>query len=190
VSVPFTAWARTPRTPFPFKKINLYFFLIKGKGVRGVRAYFSLVFASKTHNARFCCHAVILPFSHSEVWAQAQALFSTLGVMPAVMSRPAAATKRPATALRQPAAASNPAGAQPAGSTAGRTEPDGPTGPFESGSSARQGRAKRQYTWWITFSYPYPETVARLNPRTPDKLQLVSALVRRTAVSLPTCHPY
>ena len=85
------------------------------------------------------------------------------------MSRPAAARKRPATALRQPAAASNPAGAQPAGSTAGRTEPDGPTGPFESGSSARQGRAKRQYTWWITFSYPYPETVARLNLRTPDE---------------------
>ena len=75
--------------------------------------------------------------------------------MAGVLARPAAAMRRPAAALRRPAA--NP-----------EEEPDGPTGPYESASSTREGRAKRQYTWWMTMSYPYPETVARLNLRTPE----------------------
>ena len=46
-------------------------------------------------------------------------------------------------------------------------DPDEATGPREAGN-ARAGRARRQYCWWITLAYPYPETVARLSLRTPD----------------------
>ena len=51
-----------------------------------------------------------------------------------------------ATAMRQPAAALR-EGQVAEG--AGRTKPDGPTGPYESSFSAREGRAKRHYTWWV-----------------------------------------
>ena len=47
---------------------------------------------------------------------------------------------------------------------AGRTKPDGPTGPYESSFSAREGRAKRHYTWWVIF------VPCQLNIRTPDKV--------------------
>ena len=86
------------------------------------------------------------------------------------MRRPAAATKRPAAALKRPAAIRQEA------DSAGRTEPDGPTGPYESGANTRAGRARRQYTWWITMPFPYPETVARLNLRTPDDFDHQSVL--------------
>ena len=35
-------------------------------------------------------------------------------------------------------------------------------------AGARTGWARRQYAWWITFAYPYEETIARLNLRTPS----------------------
>ena len=44
---------------------------------------------------------------------------------------------------------------------------DKPTGPREEGSS-RNGKARRQYCWWITFAYPFPDTVLRLGLKTPD----------------------
>ena len=73
--------------------------------------------------------------------------------MPTVMGRPAAAMRRPAANLRRPAASF----------PWSRTEPDGPTGPY-----TRAGRTRRQYTWWMTMAFPYPETVQRLGLRTPD----------------------
>ena len=45
---------------------------------------------------------------------------------------------------------------------------DVPTGPAEPQNSARAGKARRQYCWWLTFSYPYQETVVRLGLKTPD----------------------
>ena len=83
--------------------------------------------------------------------------------MPAIHGRPAAAPGRPGGVLRRPAAA--PATTL-AGQLAGRTNPDGPR---EGAPNARGGRSRRQYTWWITFSFPCPEIVARLNLRTPDE---------------------
>lgn len=45
---------------------------------------------------------------------------------------------------------------------------DTPSGPRDA-AGARGGRARRQYCWWVTFSYPLPETVARLGLKTPDE---------------------
>ena len=44
-----------------------------------------------------------------------------------------------------------------------------PTGPREQGNT-REGRARRQYCWWITFAFPYVETVQRLGLSTPSDL--------------------
>ena len=44
---------------------------------------------------------------------------------------------------------------------------DAPTGPL-CAAGPRTGKAKKQYCWWITMSFPYPETVARLGLKTPD----------------------
>jgi len=59
-------------------------------------------------------------------------------------------------------AAQVPAAAAPAADDAVR-----PTGPRDTASS-RAGKARRQYCWWITLSYPLPETVERLGLKTPD----------------------
>ena len=79
-----------------------------------------------------------------------------------LLRRPAAAAKllaRPAAAPAEPGAAP----AQPAAAPAQVViEPNRATGPRESSSSTRAGAKRRQYCWWITFSYPYPETVQRL----------------------------
>ena len=44
---------------------------------------------------------------------------------------------------------------------------DAPTGPL-CAAGPRTGKAKKQYCWWITMSFPYPEMVARLGLKTPD----------------------
>ena len=44
---------------------------------------------------------------------------------------------------------------------------DAPTGPL-CAAGPRTGTAQKQYCWWITMSFPYPETVARLGLKTPD----------------------
>ena len=106
-----------------------------------------------------------------------------------LLRRPAAALRRPAgwraaagddgvaaehreAALHRPAAA-----AAEAGDAEGQ-----PTGPLEAGSSTRAGRGRRQYCWWITFPFPYPETVARLNLKTPAEYEHASFLAEVLAV--------
>jgi hypothetical protein len=76
-------------------------------------------------------------------------------VMP-LLPRPGAVRHRPAAAgadlvLRRPAAA---------------VPVQLLTGPVQVGGS-RAGQPRRQYCWWITFSFPYPETVRELGLRTP-----------------------
>ena len=78
----------------------------------------------------------------------------TLSPMPPVLTRLATAMRQPAAALREGQVAQG----------AGRTKPDGPTGPYESSFSARGGRAKHHYTWWVIF------VPCQLNIRTPDKV--------------------
>ena len=67
---------------------------------------------------------------------------------------------------RRPAAApSNAQIRRPAGAFSEVAQPG--SGPLvEAGT--RAGWARRQYAWWITFTHPYEETVARLQLRTPS----------------------
>ena len=84
----------------------------------------------------------------------------TLSPMPPILTRLATAMRHPAAALREGQVAQG----------AGRTKPDGPTGPYESSFSAREGRAKRHYTWWVMF------VLCQLNIRTPDMVDNLSFL--------------
>ena len=50
-------------------------------------------------------------------------------------------------------------------------EPEATSGPGTSplvNSGTREGWARRQYAWWITFAHPYDDTVVRLQLRTPS----------------------
>ena len=84
--------------------------------------------------------------------------------MPPVFSRPAAAMRRPAGAPRGPQVVQE----------VGRTEPDGPTGPYGSFFSTRESCAKRQYTRWLMFFAALYS--CQLNLRTPDEVDYWSFL--------------
>ena len=72
--------------------------------------------------------------------------------------------RRPAASAASSAAAS--VLRRPAAVAVAVLAPPQPSGPVEERGS-RQGIARRQYCWWITFSYPYASTVQQHGLRTP-----------------------
>ena len=71
----------------------------------------------------------------------------------AVLRRPSGPFRRPAAADRAP--------------LQGVELTGGSTGPLVEGGT-RDGFARRQYCWWITFSHPFEDTVAQQQLRTPS----------------------
>ena len=111
-----------------------------------------------------CCEGTLsrLAVAHSSPNSK-----PTLSPMPPVLTRLATAMQQPAAALREGQVVQG----------AGRTKPDGPTGPYESSFSAREGRAKRHYTWWVIF------VPCQLNIRIPDKVENLSFLTLLTSLN-------